>query len=275
MVNFVPTVAYYFLLNLPAAFTEPGARLLEEPCTSQKHEKRNSPENSYQSLVVKMANTPRTRRDRWTRLKRGISAVPWKFLFFELALPVFDIGSDIWAGFSYHNQGHRYWALSIWLLMLGPLVLAISSEVLQYLGRCIKKDATTSDNTDTILKFVGLVPLFQPFVHLYFAYKLQEAQKKMSEAKNEYKEVAKIVSRGVTQEQIKDLRLKVKSAAKKFFENKKKYYKLVTIFQGIRLYEIIGESGPQAALQLSIALRVGYISSMQVMGIVTRELPYI
>ena len=31
---FVPAIAYHFRLNLPAAFTEPGARLLEEPCTT-------------------------------------------------------------------------------------------------------------------------------------------------------------------------------------------------------------------------------------------------
>ena len=33
LVNFVPALAYYFCLNLPAAFTQPGARLLVEPCT--------------------------------------------------------------------------------------------------------------------------------------------------------------------------------------------------------------------------------------------------
>ena len=33
-VNFVPAVAYHFCLNLPAAFTQPGARLLVEPCMS-------------------------------------------------------------------------------------------------------------------------------------------------------------------------------------------------------------------------------------------------
>ena len=33
-VNFVLALAYHFCLNLPAAFTQPGARLLVEPCTS-------------------------------------------------------------------------------------------------------------------------------------------------------------------------------------------------------------------------------------------------
>ena len=34
LVNFVPALAYHFCLNLPAAFTQPGARILVEPCTS-------------------------------------------------------------------------------------------------------------------------------------------------------------------------------------------------------------------------------------------------
>ena len=32
-VNFVLALAYHFCLNLPAAFSQPGARLLVEPCT--------------------------------------------------------------------------------------------------------------------------------------------------------------------------------------------------------------------------------------------------
>ena len=33
LVNFVPALAYHYCLNLPAAFTLPGAHLLVEPCT--------------------------------------------------------------------------------------------------------------------------------------------------------------------------------------------------------------------------------------------------
>ena len=33
LVNFVPALAYHFCLNLPAALSQPGARLLVEPCT--------------------------------------------------------------------------------------------------------------------------------------------------------------------------------------------------------------------------------------------------
>ena len=34
LVNFVPAVAYHFCLNLPAAFLQPGSRLIVEPCIS-------------------------------------------------------------------------------------------------------------------------------------------------------------------------------------------------------------------------------------------------
>ena len=37
LVNFVPALAYHFCLNFPAAFTQPGARLLVEPCTLFNH----------------------------------------------------------------------------------------------------------------------------------------------------------------------------------------------------------------------------------------------
>ena len=36
LVNFVPTVAYLFCLNLPAAFSQVGNVLIEIPCTGHK-----------------------------------------------------------------------------------------------------------------------------------------------------------------------------------------------------------------------------------------------
>ena len=36
LVSFVPALAYHFCLDLPAAFTQPGACLLAEPCRGDK-----------------------------------------------------------------------------------------------------------------------------------------------------------------------------------------------------------------------------------------------
>ena len=41
LVNFVPAFAYHFCLNLPAAFTQPGARLLVELCINQIQMRRS------------------------------------------------------------------------------------------------------------------------------------------------------------------------------------------------------------------------------------------
>ena len=41
LVNFVPALPYHFCLKLPAAFTQPGARLLVEPC--MPHSNRTPP----------------------------------------------------------------------------------------------------------------------------------------------------------------------------------------------------------------------------------------
>ena len=38
LVNFVSAVAYHFCLGLPAAFTQPGARLLQKPFTQKPHD---------------------------------------------------------------------------------------------------------------------------------------------------------------------------------------------------------------------------------------------
>ena len=49
-VNFVPAVAYHFYLNFPAAFTQPGTRLLEEPCTVRKCQ--TMPDSQLRFLLI-------------------------------------------------------------------------------------------------------------------------------------------------------------------------------------------------------------------------------
>ena len=47
LVNFIPALAYHFCLNLPATFTQPGARLLVEPCSSFVPNPLASPISEY------------------------------------------------------------------------------------------------------------------------------------------------------------------------------------------------------------------------------------
>ena len=50
LVNFVPALAYHFCLNLPAAFTQPKAHLLVEPCRAQKQLPRGAQKLSTLSI---------------------------------------------------------------------------------------------------------------------------------------------------------------------------------------------------------------------------------
>ena len=91
----------------------------------------------------------------------------------------------------------------------------------------------------------------------------------MGEAKETYYDIEKKVGKWKGgDEDRKQMRDEVKRAARNYLDSKQKYCKLLNIFQGIRLYEVFGESGPQAVLQMSIAFRIGYTNYMQVLGIV-------
>ena len=254
-----------------------------------------------------MGNCERGRRRK--HLKKRLMTLPLKFLLLQLVLPVSDTVTDVLAGHSYYDQGHVYWASSIWLLMAGPLVLKTLVEMLKLIGKCSRKSRPTNESriqeehelsslnerershhsedpernelggqtsivsrigTDAIMEYAAAIPLLQPFVHLHFAYKLHEAAFEMEEAKEKYyvveREVKNCKRRGV--EPDKCLGDDVKSLAKDYLKSRQTYCRLLTIFQGIRLYEVFGESGPQAVLQMSIAFRIGYTDYLQVLGIV-------
>lgn len=225
------------------------------------------------------------------KIKNVASIIPWKFLFFQWLLPSADIVTDGWSGLNYHKEGHPLWAYSIWALMWGPLVLTVCSEVLNLFGSCSgkkkkrhasPKEGTSLEmkprrgdleggasegpeltwykrNADLILKLAAQVPFLQPVIHAIFAIKLYRAEGGIEKAKADYKELQG--EGGVTKEGRKE---GVVAAAKDYVKWRKEKSRILTVFQGIRLFELIGESGPQAALQLSIALRIGYIGEIQV-----------
>ena len=61
LVNFVPAVAYHFCLNLPAAFKQPGARLLAEPCRFSQCEFMQPSSNIWSFNLLVPRSPPLTR----------------------------------------------------------------------------------------------------------------------------------------------------------------------------------------------------------------------
>ena len=220
---------------------------------------------------------------------------PWKFLVFQNVLPFVDVFTDFISGLNYYKEGHRLWASCIWALMWGPLLLSTSSDLINLLRRCIGKkrhefprqgvnlemnslnhDAEKSIPEEpeqtwfqkyemNIWKFAAQIPFLQPVVHAIFTYKLYKAESGMDKALADYK---KYKSRHFDDIKystgIKVTKNEVVTVAREYVKLKKEKSSILTTFQGIRIFELIGESGPQALLQLSIALRIGYIDWIQV-----------
>ena len=119
----------------------------------------------------------------------------------------------------------------------------------------------------TILKYLAQIPFVQPVVHFLFTCKLYKAEIRMKKAQMDYKNLHKKYldeSKNIKEEELKKLKTGIVAAAKFYVKWKNEKSRILTIFQGIRLFELIGESGPQAILQLSIALRIGYTDWVQV-----------
>ena len=219
----------------------------------------------------------------------GAKKWPWKFLVFQNVLPFVDVFTDFISGLNYYKEGHPLWASCIWALMWGPLLLSTSSDIINLLRRCIGKkshefprqgenlemkvfndDAEKSipeepDQTwfqkyeMNIWKFAAQIPFLQPVVHAIFTYKLYKAESGMDKALADYK---KYESRHFDGNEV--TKNEIVTEARKFVTLKEEKASILTTFQGIRIFELIGESGPQAVLQLSIALRIGYIDWIQV-----------
>ena len=100
-----------------------------------------------------------------------------------------------------------------------------------------------------------------PFVHIYFAYRITQLEIKMNNHKATYKN---IIESSLEQDKTAD---HIRQVAAGFVRAKADLDKIMCIFQEIRLFEIVGESGPQAALQICFALRVGFTGWFQMFSI--------
>ena len=138
------------------------------------------------------------------RIKKRITTFPVRFFLLQFVLPISDTVTDTLTGYNYYMQGHVFWASCIWLLMSGPLVLKSLIEILKSIGHCTRKIRSTRTSSaqqeyelkseseqphqsehlernalgrsnvstigeNVVLEFAATIPLFQPFVHLYFA----------------------------------------------------------------------------------------------------------
>ena len=184
----------------------------------------------------------------------------------QVGLVSFDVGSDCYQAYVYHQQKHYYWSSSTLSLMFVPLITSSLTEVLSFLFKSCQGTADQWSWKDSFFSVAKHFPLVQPFVHLSTFLKLKNAKDEMIKAKTFYSnfklEDVNDLNRDYYREQI-DI------AAQKYKGSSATYTKTMTNFQDLKLYEAFGEAAPQAVLQFAIILQLGYISPVQILTIAT------
>ena len=137
------------------------------------------------------------------------------------------------------------------------------------LGQAIKKwnNEELTPWNELFITIFKHFPFVQPFIHGFYLKRLISAKHQMEKSFEFYKSFDP--STMVTDDNLKDCQEDVRRAAEDYIEAKEKYLEIMTDFQKMKLYEVFGESAPQAALQIGIVLQVGTISWTQIITIST------
>ena len=110
------------------------------------------------------------------------------------------------------------------------------------------------------MKICAHTVVFMPIVHIYFAHSIFSLELEMSNCIAMYQNIVN-ASPGLS------AKTEVEEIAKNYLKAKRRHNRIRCIFQEIRLFEIVGESGPQATAQICFALRTGYQGPFQIFSI--------
>ena len=114
------------------------------------------------------------------------------------------------------------------------------------------------------------IPLVQPFVHLYYLKRLMDAKSRIERSLSYYKAFNKLFKPELITENIRTkFQQDILQAGDDYVKAMEEYQKIMTQFQQMKLFEVFGESAPQATLQIAIVLQLGTLSATQLFSIIT------
>ena len=120
---------------------------------------------------------------------------------------------------------------------------------------------------DRLPKFLWQCPIFQPVIHLSYLAELKQSKEVIVRSLQTYSLINDFDSS--SDEERKKQSKMIKEAAENHHNAKNRYSQTLSDFQELRLYEVFAESAPQAAMQLSIMLQLGYLTQVQILTIST------
>ena len=198
------------------------------------------------------------------------------FGVFQIGMTSVDVGTDGVQAYDYYKNENYWWGTSTVTIMFLPLVTSLVTEVLNNLIKYCHGDEVSWK--ESFRKIGRHFPLAQTVVHLTYFLSLRSAKNTVIKAHKFYKtfdpnDVSTKNGIEVGEDEVQSRRVyyrsEIEKAASAYVEAKEAYTKNLTEFQELKLYEAFGEAAPQAVLQFSIILQLGYISPLQIVTIIT------
>ena len=184
----------------------------------------------------------------------------------QIGMTTADHVTDGVQGNEYLNSKDYRWATLTFVLMLAPMVTSCMTEIMNNTIKYFRGRSDLVSWKQSLKRIARHFPLFQPMVHVCFFLKLRKSKGIMLKARKFYQSFK---PEDVTSDNLFHHQVQVKKAAKDYAGARKAFSSLKTEFQEMKLYEAFGEAAPQAVLQFSIILQVGYITPLLCFTIAT------
>ena len=186
------------------------------------------------------------------------------FALFSVFLTTVDLGSDTYQSYDYIINGNIFWGQTTITIVFVPFFTVLISESLRhFLKKEGDKNITWISKLKTIFKHF---PFVQPLIHFLCLKDMKMAKDQMEKSLKFYESFNPDM---ITDKNKEFIQKDVERAANDYVKAKDNCLRIMTDFQKMKLYEAFGESAPQAALQISIVLQVGILSTTQIITICT------
>ena len=163
------------------------------------------------------------------------------------------------------TEDYRWAGLTVALMFL-PMATSCMTEIMNNTIKYFRGRSELVDWKQSLKRIASHFPLIQPIVHTWYFLQLRKNKGIMLKARNIYQSFK---PEDVTNDNLFHHQVQVNKAAKDYAGARKAFSSLKTEFQEMKLYEAFGEACPQAILQVSIIMQLGYITPLQCFTIAT------
>ena len=184
----------------------------------------------------------------------------------QIGMTTADHVTDGVQGNEYLKSKDYRWASLTFALMLLPMATSCMTEIMNNTIKYFRGRSDLVDWKQSLKRIASHFPLIQPIVHTWYFLQLRKNKGIMLKARNIYQSFK---PEDVTNDNLLHHQVQVNKAAKDYAGARKAFSSLKTEFQEMKLYEAFGEACPQAILQVSIIMQLGYITPLQCFTIAT------